>query len=186
MLTFIMRHGNTEWNAHGKVQGQTDIPLNDLGRKQARGNAELLRAFPEFASLKDELEILASPLGRARDSAAIVAEALGFPLSSVRYDKRLMEFGYGLWEGLTQDEIRQRFPREFEARMASPWETRVPEGESLGEVRERFMSCLDSLTRPTLVVSHGGAIRCFFAVRGYIPEDAPLLGVIPQDTAAWR
>jgi probable phosphoglycerate mutase len=84
----IWRHGNTDWNAANRVQGQTDVPLNDLGREQA------LAAAPLLAALRPDA-IVASDLSRAADTAAALAAPTGLP---VRSDQRLRS-GTGCWQG---------------------------------------------------------------------------------------
>ena len=99
----VWRHGNTDWNAGHRVQGQTDVPLNDTGRRQAAEAAELLARLRPAA-------IVSSDLSRAADTAAALAALTGLP---VRTDERLRERHFGLWQGLTQAEVAQRRPVEF-------------------------------------------------------------------------
>jgi broad specificity phosphatase PhoE len=134
----LVRHGETDWNADGRLQGQTDRPLSDFGRRQARKLAD------ELAD--EELEaIYASDLARARETAEIAGERLGLP---VVLDPDLREKDWGTWEGLTTVE-RDRV--EFV-------------GESTEEHRERILRALRRIAErhPTgrvLVVTHGGSIR---------------------------
>lgn len=99
----VWRHGNTEWNADGRVQGQTDVPLNDLGREQARAAAAVL------AELRPDA-IVSSDLRRAADTAAALAALTGLP---VRPDARLRERYFGHWQGLALSEVAERFPEEY-------------------------------------------------------------------------
>jgi broad specificity phosphatase PhoE len=135
----LVRHGETDWNAEGRLQGQTDRPLSDFGRRQARQLAD------EMAD--EELEaIYSSDLSRARETAAIVAERLGLP---VVLDPDLREKDWGSWEGLTSVE-RDRV--EFV-------------GESTEEHRERILRALRRISERhpgdgrVLVVTHGGSMR---------------------------
>lgn len=135
----LVRHGETDWNADGRLQGQTDRPLSDFGRRQARQLAD------ELAD--EELEaIYSSDLSRARETAEIVAERLELP---VVLDPDLREKDWGTWEGLTAVE-RDRV--EFV-------------GESTGEHGERILRALRRISERhpgdgrVLVVTHGGSMR---------------------------
>jgi 2,3-bisphosphoglycerate-dependent phosphoglycerate mutase len=135
----LVRHGETDWNADGRLQGHTDRPLSDFGRRQARQLAE---------ELADEsLEtIYASDLARARETAEIVGERLGLP---VVLEPDLREKDWGTWEGLTAVE-RDRV--EFV-------------GESREEHQERILRALRRIAErhrdggSVLVVTHGGSVR---------------------------
>ncbi len=135
----LVRHGETDWNADGRLQGQTDRPLSDYGRRQARQLAEEL--------VDEELEaIYASDLARARETADIVGERLGLP---VALDPQLREKDWGTWEGLTAVE-RDRV--EFV-------------GESTEAHSERMLHALRRISERhpgdarVLVVTHGGSMR---------------------------
>jgi broad specificity phosphatase PhoE len=135
----LVRHGETDWNAEGRLQGQTDRPLNDFGRRQARRLAE------ELAD--DRIEaIYSSDLARARETAAIVGERLGLP---VTFDSDLREKDWGNWEGLTPIE-RDRV--EFVGESTDAHQERIL--RSLRRIADRHPGdgCV-------LVVTHGGSIR---------------------------
>lgn len=149
----IWRHGNTEWNATDRVQGQLDTPLNDLGREQAAAAAPLLAALEPDA-------IVASDLRRARDTAAALAALTGLP---IRTDPRLRERYYGLWQGLTLSTIAERYPTEY-----ARWRAGDPspgcEVESLDDVVKRvgeaLLDAAEAAPGGTVVVAtHGGAAR---------------------------
>ncbi|MDG4789274.1 histidine phosphatase family protein [Micromonospora sp. WMMD1102] len=149
----VWRHGNTDWNAANRVQGQTDVPLNDLGREQAAAAAPLLAALRPGA-------IVASDLRRAADTAAALAALTGLP---IRTDTRLRERFYGLWQGLLMTEVAQRFPAEY-----ARWRTGDPdpgsEVESLDDLGKRVGTALqdaaDAVPGGTIVVAtHGGGAR---------------------------
>ena len=95
---FLARHGQTEWNAQRRYQGKLDSPLTAIGRAQARATAETMRAHGVE-------RLLCSPLGRARQTARVVAETIGLPLE---VDGELAEIGMGRWEGLTRQEVDAR------------------------------------------------------------------------------
>jgi broad specificity phosphatase PhoE len=96
----LARHGETEWNRLGRWQGHADPPLNDLGRRQAEILAEQLAGDTVSA-------VYSSDLRRARETARIVAERIGLPVTE---DSALREIDVGSWSGLTRDEVRERFP----------------------------------------------------------------------------
>jgi broad specificity phosphatase PhoE len=135
----LVRHGETDWNADGRLQGQTDRPLSDFGRRQAQRLAE------ELAD--DELEaIYSSDLSRARETAEIVGERLGLP---VVLDPDLREKDWGTWEGLTAVE-RDRVDFVGESTEAHQERTL----EALRRISGRHPG--DGLI---LVVTHGGSMR---------------------------
>src|SRR3954447_1502056 len=97
---YYIRHGETEWNAEGKLQGTRDIPLNDLGRKQAaKAGAILADLFANDGRTDASLQFVASPLTRARSTMELVRRALRLPPDDYALDDRLREIGYGDWEG---------------------------------------------------------------------------------------
>lgn len=135
----LVRHGETDWNADGRLQGQTDRPLSDFGRRQARRLAE------ELAD--EQLEaIYSSDLSRARETAEIVADGLGLP---VVLDPDLREKNWGTWEGLTAVE-RDRV--EFVGESTEEHQVRIL--GALRRISERHPG--DDLV---LVVTHGGSMR---------------------------
>jgi glucosyl-3-phosphoglycerate phosphatase len=169
----LWRHGQTQWNADGRFQGQSDIPLDAVGERQAQRAARLLAALRPDA-------IVSSDLGRAMATAAPLARLTGL---SVTTDKDLRERYGGLWEGLTDTEIRARWPAEHAA-----WTP--PGGETSAVVAERAGAALarvaDGLAPGTLVVvvSHGAAIRLGAARLLGFPED--LWGAVgPLANCAW-
>ncbi len=144
-LLYLVRHGETDWNRARRVQGSTDIPLNQTGRAQARATGRLLAS-------RDWDVIIASPLSRAFETATIVAAELG--LGAVTPNPAFMERRYGEAEGLDHDEIDDRFPGD----------TPVPGRESRDAVTARVLPALMEVAeahrgRTILVVSHGGVIR---------------------------
>lgn len=152
----LARHGETEWNAVGRLQGHTDIPLNERGRTQAR---ELAASLSEHAIAR----VVTSDLVRARETGAIVAAALG--LAPPHVVPELRERRFGVFEGLTRDECMQRYPEAWQA-----WHARtgVPDGaEPLDGAVARMHAALEALlsdgSPPVLVVSHGGIMRLWLA-----------------------
>jgi len=150
---FLARHGETDWNAEGRWQGQTDVPLNARGRAQASALAERMRR-------EGILSIASSDLARARMTADIVAEALG--IGGVHTDPGLREQHYGCFEGLTRTESAAHFPEEW-ARYAADWRATPPRGEPYQALVTRVWAATQQIAArlppPALVIMHGGAIR---------------------------
>ena len=147
----LWRHGRTEWNATGRFQGQLDPPLDEEGRSQARLAAPHLVA----AGLpREETVVVSSDLSRAVETAATLTDLLDVPL---RLDARLREHGMGSWEGLTRDEVAERYPEQF-----ADWTAGRPVqgrgGEDPADVAERAVAALVDLppARIAVVVTHGG------------------------------
>ena len=175
---YFVRHGQTEWNAAGKLQGRLDIPLNLVGRAQAKRNGKVLA---ELMRGPQAMSYVASPLSRTRQTMEIARKALGLASEGFATDDRLLEINFGHWEGKTWGEIEVEYPEQLKMRSADEFGFPVPGGESYADVMARVVSWIGSITRPTVVVSHGGIMRC---LRGYVmglPNDAILKLDIPQD-----
>lgn len=154
-LLFI-RHGETDWNAEGRLQGQRDIPLNDKGRSQARRNgAALAEKISEIASF----DFVASPLGRARETMEIIRASLGLDPKAYRLEERLQETSFGEWEGSTFEELSTRNPELIAERESDRFEFVPPGGESYRNLSDRVGPWLTNLERPTMAVAHGGVGR---------------------------
>lgn len=165
---YFVRHGETDWNAEGRLQGQRDIPLNDLGRVQAEEvGAIVARLEPRF----EDLAYWASPLGRARETMEIMRARLGLHPSSYRTDERLKELSFGDWEGLTWAEVERHSPRLAASRIADKWRTKPPGGENYEDVAVRLSAFAATLERPSLVVAHGGVGRALMALRGALDKE---------------
>ena len=175
----LVRHGQTPWNAAGRWQGFGDPGLTDLGREQAEALAEELLA----AADRSWHRIIASDLGRARETADILSRALEL---SVEIDHRLRELDVGEWTGLTRAEIEMRDPetlRDFESGEPS---IRPGKGESRIEIRMRTRDCVrDLATRYSgeglILVTHLGVIRAL--VPGAEPENASALMAHAEEIA---
>ncbi len=146
---FVLRHGQTVWNAEGRHQGQRDSALTALGRTQAADQGQILaRAVID----PDAVACFASPQGRAWATAEIALAAIG---RAPRPDDRLKEVSFGLWEGLTHDEIDDNWPGHREIADGFNWHFTSPEGERLDDLVGRAQSFLDELTGPAVIVTHG-------------------------------
>jgi probable phosphoglycerate mutase len=175
----LWRHGQTVWNAERRFQGQSDIPLNETGQAQAERAARLL------ASLRPEL-LVSSDLSRAASTAAALAQLTGL---EVTLDKDLRERHGGGWEGLTDGEIRARYPAEH-----ASWSP--PDGEPSAVVAERVAGALqriadrlaenerDGASRLAVVASHGAALRLGMSRFLGLPEE--LFGALgPLSNCSW-
>ena len=132
MKILLARHGETAWNAEGRYQGQSDIPLSPVGEAQARALGGRLREVPITRAL-------ASPLGRARRTAEL---ALGERAGLLATDPGLAEIAHGSWEGLLASEIGARDPQRLKAWRETPHEVLMPGGESLQQVFDRAWPAL--------------------------------------------
>ena len=176
---YFIRHGETDWNAVQRYQGQTDIPLNSKGREQAARNGLELGSYlgPRAA----DLDYVASPLMRASDTMRIVRSAMGLDPEAFRRDARLKEQSYGHWEGQLWSELSRIDPEGFAARANDKWGWRPRDGESYAMLSERIAGWLAEVERDSVVVSHGAVSR---ALRGLVlPFDRDKVAEleIPQD-----
>ena len=158
----FVRHGETDWNVEGRLQGQRDIPLNDTGRAQARRNGEVVaREIPEAAGF----DFVSSPLGRARETMEIVRTAMGLDPAAYAIDPRLIEITFGELEGSTYQEVEKRTPGWASARDANKWDFLPPGGESYHMLSDRIIGWLQTIRQPMVVVAHGGVGR---VLRAYL------------------
>jgi broad specificity phosphatase PhoE len=175
---YFVRHGETDWNAEHRLQGQIDTSLNAKGRAQAARNG---RVLSEVLSDPRALQFISSPLSRARETMKIVRTELGLEPDGFSTDDRLKEINFGAWEGWSWAELPQRDPAGYAARQADEFSWRPVGGESYSDLMMRVALWFDSLTGDAVVVSHGGVSR---VLRGYLlgiePAKVPSLGV-PQD-----
>ena len=166
-VIYYIRHGETSWNALGRLQGAQDIPLNDLGRRQAAhaGNI-LLDLFARDGRDKSSLSFVASPLIRARATMELVRDSLKLPRDDYALDDRLREIAYGQWEGSTLPEMQLRDPDLYAKRQTEKWTVSPPGGESYTEVQARMQDWYASVTADTVTVAHGGTARALMVALG--------------------
>jgi len=153
----LVRHGETAWNAEGRVQGQVDVPLNEVGRAQARAVAAAL-ASERFDA------IYSSDLLRVRQTAEPAAGRLGLP---VAFDAALRERHYGMFERLTYVEVRDRYPAEFARFRDKDPEFDFGSGEALKAFEQRALACVAALIdrhagQSILVFTHGGVLEMVY------------------------
>ncbi len=170
----LLRHGQTDWNIDFRLQGVTDIPLNEVGRQQALDAARHIRAF-------DWDLLLSSPLSRALDTALSVVGVSGFDAQALSVDDRLLERSFGEAEGMLHSEWRERFAGQD-----------APGSESKVEFRERCQRLLDAFAeefagKRVLAVSHGALIRelIHIASNGELPRAGERLGNASLNTLAF-
>jgi broad specificity phosphatase PhoE len=164
---YYIRHGETAWNAEGRLQGVQDIPLNDLGRRQAANSGAILAGlFARDGRSEASLAFVASPLGRARATMELVRGALKLPPDDYAIDDRLREIGYGHWEGSTLKQMQASDPDVFARREADKWTVPPPGGESYAQVQARVSDWYNGLTEDTIAVAHGGTARALMVALG--------------------
>jgi broad specificity phosphatase PhoE len=164
---YYTRHGETAWNAAGRFQGSKDIPLNELGRKQAVTAGEILAGLlARERGAAASLPYVASPLGRARLTMELMRGALKLPPGDYSVDDRLREIGYGHWEGLTLPEMELHDAATFASRNLDKWGVAAPSGESYAGVTVRMREWFDSLLTDTVAVAHGGTMRALMVALG--------------------
>ena len=171
---YFIRHGETEWNVLGKLQGTIDVALNDRGREHAANAATILAGLlARDGRQASSLGFVASPLRRARETMEIVRRALKLPPQQYAVDDRLREIAYGEWEGLTMEEAEERDPEVYAKRLADKWVVAAPGGESYAAVEARVSDWYAGVSADTIVVAHGGTARALMVIMGFrTPHDA--------------
>ncbi len=173
-LLYYVRHGLTDWNAEGRLQGRQDVRLNDQGRAQAVRCGELLRElFARDGHLPADYGYVSSPLVRASETMDIVRATLGLERAGYRIEQRLAEIAFGAWEGLTYEDVLARDPAVVEKRERNKWLFRPPGGETYEEVATRIVAWYSTVDKDTVVTAHGGTARALLAVLGVaVPDEA--------------
>jgi len=161
-----VRHGETIWNRERRYQGQSDIPLTGEGRTQARILSERLK--------NEKIDVIyASDLSRTIETAEIIAKYHGLKVLTAPL---MRELSFGIWEGMTYDEIIQKWPQEYKEWQADPYNKKPPEGETLSELCQRASKFLMETAKKhpesrILVVSHAGPIRAVLSVLLNLKKD---------------
>jgi broad specificity phosphatase PhoE len=176
---YYIRHGETDWNVEGRLQGQRDVPLNARGRAQASHCGEILRdLFARDGGDAATLDYVSSPLERARETMELARAPLGLASDGYRIDLRLIEISFGDWEGFTIAQLRVRDPQRIAQREHDKWHFLPPRGESYEMVAARMLDWYRGLVRDTVVTAHGGTARGLMAALGIAkPAAAPLLDI---------
>ena len=166
-VIYYIRHGETAWNAEGRLQGTLDISLNERGRKQAAHAGQVLaELFARDGRDETSIAFVASPLGRARSTMELVRDTLGLAPADYSLDDRLREIGYGHWEGSTLAQMQVSDPEVFARRQTDKWTVSPPGGESYASVQIRMRDWYDSLLADTVAVAHGGTARALMVALG--------------------
>ncbi|MFZ5596918.1 MAG: alpha-ribazole phosphatase [Bacillota bacterium] len=174
---FLIRHGETVWNSEMKLQGHADIPLSDRGIAQAEALAGRLE-HQKIAA------VYCSDLGRAVETASRLASPRGIGPVSM---PELREINFGLWEGLTFKEIREKYGDAVKKWWSTPLSMRVPGGEGLSDLVSRVVPAVRRIVEAhdgeqVAVVCHGGPIRCLIST--VLNMDMNKYWKIRQDNAA--
>lgn len=174
----FIRHGETNWNAEGRWQGQVDVPINSTGHQQARATAAALELRPISA-------VYSSDLTRAQESAGYLAEKFNLP---VQTDLRLREIHQGDWQGMKTSEIQTKYLLKFQDRAKKPLEIAAPGGETVREVGDRLLSFLKEIIKKypestVAVVTHGFVMALIQVLLKRAPFEE-IWGNIP-DSGAW-
>ena len=175
-MIYLVRHGETEFNAERRQQGHMDSPLTALGRAQAQAVGHLLK---RQVGGEDGWRIIASPLGRAQHTAQIIGETLGL---RVETDRRVIEVSFGQWDGRLRDELAAEFPGTFGR---GGWQFAAPGGETYEAVERRVSDWLADLPpepqRKVIVVCHGGSGRVVRGAYLGLPRAETWTQDVPQD-----
>lgn len=160
MRLFLVRHGQTDWNVKGKIQGSVDSELNETGIKQAEElsiKIKLLKSKHNFSI------IYTSPQRRAAKTAQILSQAVNADYIKV---KGLEEINFGEWEGMTWPEIEKKYPEEYEEWYENRRYTRPPKGESYQDMIERVLAAIHKIIEKenehenVVIVTHSAVIMC--------------------------
>jgi broad specificity phosphatase PhoE len=174
---FLIRHGETEFNRLGVFRGRYEVDLNDRGRMQAE---EIGRALGR----EDLGFLLASPLGRARETAGIIAGKLGI---QYRVDEAFNNIDLGSWQGVPKEEIKRDYPELWKRWTTAPEHLRIPGGETVEEVRQRASARLEQLvgggTESFGIVTHRSVLKGVAASLLSVP--APWFWKFYMDNAAY-
>jgi len=179
---FLLRHGETVWNREGRMQGWRDSPLTLKGIAQARAYGTRLRALlgPGLPGYR----LVSSPLGRAWQTATVIAEICGVDPRRIEHDPLLREISWGAWDGLTAEEIAARDPERWRQRLRTRFADPPPDGgESPGQLYDRARHWLAALPPGARVVAvaHGGLGRVLRAAYLGLPLAASYELDQPQD-----
>lgn len=182
---YFARHGQTEWNRERRYQGKQDIPLNETGRKQADANGPLLKFLFEESNIDpNSFSWYASPLSRARETMERMRAAFDQELPPVQYDDRLQEISFGHLEGKLHDELPAELAIAPGKRPPEYWNFRPDQGENYQDVADRLLAFGAELTKPSVIVAHGGILRVVRHLVENFPRGEAINWPPPQGTIA--
>ena len=179
-IVYYLRHGETDWNVAGRLQGNQDTPLNARGQAQAIHCGQVLRDLFERDGIDPgALDYVSSPLLRARRTMELARIELGLPPDGYRVEQQLIEIAFGDWEGFTIAQLHDRDPQRMAQREHDKWAFVPPGGESYAMVSARMRAWHEALTRDVVVTAHGGTARGLIAYLGIAqPAAAPLVDIV--------
>jgi probable phosphoglycerate mutase len=181
MRLYYVRHGLTDWNLAGRLQGRRDVPINETGRIQAAQCGEILRDLLACDGLSAaQCGYESSPLIRARETMEIIRTTMGLAPGDYGVDPRLAEISFGEWEGLSYAQVIEREPDVVARREADKWLFRPPGGETYQEVAARVGAWHASLLRHSIVSAHGGTARALIAFLNIAPPEKAVHQSIEQ------
>lgn len=185
---YYIRHGETDWNMAGRLQGHRDIPLNDNGRRQARHCGQVLRdLFVKEGRDPSSIDYVSSPLVRASETMELVREGLGLPRDGFRRDAQLIELSFGDWEGSTIALLHQNDPVRIAQREHDKYHFVPPNGESYRMVEARMKRWYDGLNGDVVATAHGGTCRGLMTCLGVAkPAVAPLVDIVQGEVYVFR
>jgi broad specificity phosphatase PhoE len=173
----LIRHGQTEWNQKERFRGWVDIDLDETGIRQAEAAAPRIARWEVSA-------IYASPLRRAMATAEIIAHPLRIPVTPL---EGIIDMNFGVWQGLSIDEVKHNYPALFKLWRYSPETLEIPEGDSLEDVRKRSAAAIDDLAarhKDATVVLVTHRVVCKVLLCHLLGLDNSHFWQIEQDTAA--
>jgi probable phosphoglycerate mutase len=175
---YMIRHGQTTWNAEKRLQGQTDVPMNDFGRQQVLDNARRLK---HVIGDPARFRFVTSPIGRAVETMQIIRDVLGLPLAGYAVEDRLRELDYGEFSGHSWSELRRLRPLDVEQRFLDSWHYVIPGGESYRQLAARVFEWFDGIREDTVVTAHAGVSRILQS--RFIDIEPPRIAFLnaPQD-----
>lgn len=178
-IIYYVRHGETDWNVEGRLQGRRDVPLNARGRAQASHCGAVLHdLFERDGRDPASIDYVCSPLGRARATMELMRRALGLAAEGYEIEQALAEIAFGDWEGFTIAQLHERDPQGIAAREHDKWRFVPPGGESYEAVSHRMQAWYDGLAHDAVVAAHGGTARGLIACLGIAkPAAAPLVDI---------
>ncbi len=173
---YFIRHGETDWNREGRIQGQIDIPLNDTGHQQAIAISRGLKSF--LRDTKIDLFVV-SPLSRTRQTmgSSRCARSI-FPKTGSEIEPAMLELAFGIWEGHFFKDLKRNphYPKNLDERFR--W--RPADGESYEQGRERVRQWIGRIEGPTVIVAHGAIGRCLIGLVSDLPPCALVKASTPQ------
>lgn len=180
-MIYLMRHGETVWNAARRLQGRKDSPLTPKGVAQAAAFGERLKALllPDGAPCR----FLSSPQPRAWQTAVLAVAGMGRDPGEIEHDDRLMEHDFGAWEGLLWSEVQRDHAESVARRMADKWNAPAPGGESYRDVAERAARWLADVDTGGVaaVFCHGVTTRVIRGLYAGLPQAETMSLAEPQD-----